>query len=204
MRRPKITRVGEHLNIYTIGMKRVIIVCALVAGCFLTTSCRIYGLHDAYKWLGKYDQGDVSYLSQGEKKSNSPVLMLNGKALYERLEDNRYNVVYQFVPHCRGEACIPISALKRQVGEKGRVYLVTSYLTPQLVELGRNEQIYGMDRYYYGTKRPGKMYGRFYDELTSSTGTEMDTTNLYVFKGKQYIGTTTHDGLDELIKANPF
>lgn len=175
---------------------------ALLCACVFS-SCRIYGLNDAYQYLSEVDQGDVSYLSQGEKKPNSPVLMLNGKALRERFDDNTYNIVYRFVPHCRTESCIPISALKRQVGEKGKVYTVTNYLTPHFVELGRQEQVYGIDSYYYKSRKLSKIRTPFFNELTSRLDTDNDTTNLYVFKGKQYIGTTNYKGLDQLIGEKP-
>lgn len=175
---------------------------ALLCACVFS-SCRIYGLNDAYQYLSEVDQGDVSYLSQGEKKPNSPVLMLNGKALRERFDDSTYNIVYHFVPHCRTENCLPLSAIKQKVGSNGKVYLVAFYLTPSLVDLGRQEQIYGMDRYFYGIKKVSKMYSQFFNDLTSRLDTDNDTTNLYVFKGKQYIGTTNYKGLDQLIGEKP-
>lgn len=153
---------------------------------FIFVSCSIRGLTDGYSRLSDADKRLIGYSSKADTISKR-VLMVNGMELLDKLAPNERNVVYYYNPYCRNGVCIPLSVVKETLPKDVNLYVVSRVLDQRVISEADTHTIYGIDKYYYGSKYLFKYEDRFLDELTGRDNSKMDTLNLYLFDGRRFV-----------------
>lgn len=166
--------------------------------CALISSCAMQGLTDGYSRLSDAQKREVVYSSLSHDKI-AKILMLNGLELKERLGQKDINVVYYYNPNCVGDACVPLSSVRNAVGDKGKLYIVAASLEPRVLREAETYAIYGIDKYFYKSRYLFRYEYRFFDDLTDRTTSKDDTSSLYVFRGRQFVTTTSISALPSLL-----
>ncbi len=158
---------------------------------FIFQSCTIIGLKDGYNKLSDNNKNRVITYKDSISLGDGFIQVVNHYQLHEILkkDNNEYQIVYDFIPHCSTKSCISTVAFLEICKSYSITPVVVSrYLDNSLFNLGFSEiKLYGIDNKFYGTSYVLKYISRFYDNLTNGISDGDYGSNMLLFREGDFL-----------------
>ena len=143
----------------------------LVLGATLSlVSCRMVGLTTGYNHLTPAQKAKVEKLTgriADVKNDDDKVYKITVAQLKDFIRGEKDVVVYEFIPYCKAEGCIPPVLFERSWREKNYRAVVVAVLYDELFNVKHSGMpMFSIDTEPYQTKWRSKYEPRFFDELT--------------------------------------
>ena len=103
-----------------------------IASVILLNSCTIRGFFSDYKHLTEEEKTKIHFIETNEDicklKKDGKIYAITGHQLNNCVAKNEKVMIYQWVPHCHGETCYPLSHVQKYCNSHGLdFYVVASY-----------------------------------------------------------------------------
>ena len=157
----------------------------------LLASCQIGGLTTGYNHLTPAQKARIEKLTgriADVKNDDGKVYKITVAQLKDFICGEKDVVVYEFIPYCKAEGCIPPVLFERSCREKNYRAVVVAVLYDELFSVKHpGIPMFSIDTEPYQTKWRRKYERCFFDELTGITEKERSYYSFHYFHDGKYV-----------------